>query len=180
MITTDALLTAGLIFVLRVLNSGLGTVRLILLARQRRLLTVVFGFFEALTFAVTMAGVVTDLSNILNMLAYCLGFSTGSYVGMVIEARFITSYMSINIVSAERGHDIATALREHGYGVTESIGEGLNGQVTMLHSVVNRRDVPKVVQIIHAKQPEAFVSIGEARNVHHGWLRRGMRVQPMI
>ena len=48
MITTDALLTAGLIFVLRVLNSGLGTVRLILLARQRRLLTVVFGFFEAL------------------------------------------------------------------------------------------------------------------------------------
>lgn len=175
MIATDALLAAGMIFILRVLNSGLGTVRLILLARQRRLLTVVFGFFEALTFAVTMAGVITDMSNILNMLAYCSGFSAGVYVGMVIEARFITSYMSVNIVSATRGHEIAVALREHGFGATETIGEGLNGKVIMLHSVVNRRDVPKVVQIITEQHPEAFVSIEEARSVQRGHLRRGIR-----
>ena len=107
------------------------------------------------------------------------GFSLGAYLGMMIESRFITSFMSVNIVSATRGHDIAVALREHGFGVTETVGEGLNGKVIMLHSVVNRRDMPKMVQTIHAQHPEAFISVGEARSVHHGWIR-GVRNQPTV
>lgn len=180
MVTPESLLWAGLIFLLRVINSGIGTVRLITLARQRRGITVILAFFEALTFAVTVAGVVTDMGNIFNMLAYCAGFATGAYVGMAIEARFITSYMAVNIVSADYGHDIAVALREEGYGVTETIGEGLNGRVTMLRSIVNRRDVPRVVDIVTQQHPEAFVSIEEARSVQRGWLRRGVRTQPTI
>jgi uncharacterized protein YebE (UPF0316 family) len=179
MITTDALLTAGLIFILRVVNNGIGTIRLIALSRQRRALTVTLGFFEALIFAVTIASVVADLTNILNMLAYCGGFSVGAYMGMVIESRFITSFVSVNIVSATRGHEIAVTLREHGFGVTETVGEGLNGKVAMLHTVLNRRDLPKVVQIINAHHPEAFVSVAEARSVHHGWIHR-IRNQPTI
>lgn len=179
MITEEALLEAGLIFFLRVLNNGIGTIRLISLARQQRTLTVTLGFFEALIFAVTIAGVVADLTNVLNLLAYCGGFSLGAYLGLMIESRFITSFMSVNIVSATRGHDIAVALREHGFGVTETVGEGLNGKVIMLHSVVNRRDMPKLVQTINAQHPEAFVSVGEARSVHHGWIR-GVRNQPTV
>ncbi|HLU09145.1 MAG TPA: DUF5698 domain-containing protein [Oceanobacillus sp.] len=177
MITEEALLEAGIIFFLRVLNNGIGTIRLISLSRQQRLLTITLGFFETLIFAVTISGVVTDLTNVLNLLAYCGGFSVGTYLGMLIEARFITSFMSVNVISATHGHDIAVALREHGFGVTETVGEGLNGKVIMLHSVVNRRDMPRVVQTINAKHPEAFVSIGEARSVHHGWVR-GVRNQP--
>ncbi|CAG1006809.1 hypothetical protein ANRL2_04641 [Anaerolineae bacterium] len=176
----DPVLTAALIFFLRVVNSGIGTVRLIMLARQRRALTVVLGFFEALTFAITVAGVVTDLSNVPNMLAYCFGFAAGAYLGMTIEARFITSYMIVNVVSASYGHDIALALRNGGYGVTETVGEGLNGKVTMLRSIVNRRDVPGVVSIVTKHHPEAFVSVEEARTVQHGWLRRSVRNQPTL
>lgn len=178
--TADALLSAGLIFFLRVLNSGIGTVRLVMLARGRRALTVFLGFFEALTFAVTVAGVVTDMSNIMNILAYCFGFATGAYLGMTLEARFITSYMVVNVVSALQGHEIAVALRESGYGVTETVGEGLNGKVTMLRSIVNRRDVPRVVEVITKLHPEAFVSIEEARAVQRGWLRRTVRNQPAL
>ena len=177
--TLDPVLTAALIFFLRVLNSGIGTVRLIMLARQRKALTVFLGFFEALTFAITVAGVVTDLSNISNILAYCFGFATGAYLGMTLEARFITTYMAVNVVSASHGHEIAVALREQGYGVTETIGEGLGGQVTMLRSIVNRRDVPRVLEIVNEHHSEAFVSIEEARSVLRGWMRR-VRNQPTL
>ena len=180
MITSDALLVAVLIFVLRVVNSGIGTIRLILLARQKRSLTVILAFFEALTFAITVASVVTDMRNVFNILAYCSGFAAGAFIGMTIEARFITSYMTVNIVSASYGHEIAVALREQGYGVTETFGEGLSGKVTMLRSIVNRRDVPRVVEIVTHHHPEAFVSVEEARSVQHGWLKRGVRTQPLI
>jgi uncharacterized protein YebE (UPF0316 family) len=180
MLTNDTLLIAVLIFVLRVINSGIGTIRLILLARQQRTLTVILAFFEALTFAITVAGVVTDLRNVFNLLAYCGGFATGAYIGMTIEARYITSYVVVNIISALHGHRIAVALREQGYGVTETIGEGLNGTVSVLRSIVNRRDVPGVIEIVSQQHPEAFVSVEEARSVQHGWLRRGVRSQPTI
>jgi|ADGO01.1.fsa_nt_gi Uncharacterized protein conserved in bacteria len=177
MITEEALLEAGIIFFLRVLNNGIGTIRLISLSRQQRLLTITLGFFETLIFAVTISGVVTDLTNVLNLLAYCGGFSVGTYLGMLIEARFITSFMSVNVISATHGHDIAVALREHGFGVTETVGEGLNGKVIMLHSVVNRRDMPRVVQTINAKLRKPSSRLEKLAAFIDGWVR-GVRNQP--
>lgn len=179
-ITADALLTAALIFILRVANNGIGTIRLIVMARQQRGLAVALAFVEALTFAITVAVVATDLSNLLNLFVYCAGFATGNWLGMVIEARFITSFMSVNVIASEKGHEIATKLREKGYGVTEIIGEGLQGKVTMLRSIVNRRDVPILMQVIESMNPKAFVAIEEARTVARGTVRRVVNNQPTV
>lgn len=176
-LSTDALLLAGLIFCLRILNTGIGTVRLVIVTRQKRLLAAFLAFFEALLFAVTISGVATDLNNIMNLMAYCLGFSVGNYVGMVIERRFITSFMTVNVICSTHGHEIATTLRENGYGVTETIGEGRDGAVTMLRSVVVNRDVPRILDIIRSTHAEAFVAVEEARAVHRGWVRAA-RSQP--
>jgi uncharacterized protein YebE (UPF0316 family) len=177
--TEEALLTALLIFFLRVLNNGIGTVRLVMLARGQRFLTAVLGFFEAFIFAVTVAGVVTDLTNWLNMLAYCGGFAVGSYLGMAIESRFITSYVSVNAIVNEGGQEIAQALRQGGYGVTLTQGEGLKGPVHIVRSVVQRRDVPKLIDIINETHPHAFVAVEEERVVHRGYIRAG-RNQPTM
>lgn len=170
-LSTDALLLAGLIFALRIINTGIGTVRLVVVNRQQRLLAAVLAFFEALLFAITISSVATDLDNLMNLIAYCGGFSVGNYVGMVIERRFITSFMTVNVICSDRGHEIATALREHGYGVTETLGEGKDGTVTMLRSVVVNREVPRMLHLIRSAHAEAFVAVEEARAVHRGWVR---------
>jgi uncharacterized protein YebE (UPF0316 family) len=167
----EALLLAGLIFALRILNTGIGTVRLVIVTRQKRILAAVLAFFEALLFAITISSVAADLNNFLNLMAYCLGFSIGNYVGMAIERRFITSYMTVNVVASERGHELATALRAYGCGVTETVGEGKDGEVTLLRSVVLNREVPQILDIIRSTHAEAFVAIEEARAVHRGWVR---------
>jgi len=174
--TSEAIVTALFIFFLRVLNVGIGTVRLVIVTRQQRLLASTLGFFEALIFAVTMASVVTDLTNVVNLLAYCGGFSVGSYLGMIFEARFITSFMSVNVITHERGHEIALALREAGYGVTETVGEGRDGTVSMIHSIVLNRDVPKMLEIIRSTQPEAFCAVEQARTVRRGFIRASREI----
>ncbi len=171
-ITPELLASAGLIFALRVLNNAIGTVRLVLLARQEKLLTSIMGFFEALIFAITITGVVTDLSNIVNLSAYCLGFSVGSYVGLAIEARLITSFTIINVFANKGGHELAIALREQGFGVTEMLGQGHSGEVTMLRSMVNQRDTSRFVQIVESLNKDAFVALEPARSVQGGYLRR--------
>lgn len=174
MITVETLLGAGLIFLLRVLNYAISTVRTVAISRGRRGMSSILAFVEAFLFAVVIASIVQDItSNWLNLLAYCLGAAAGGWVGMVIEARFITGYMTISVIAhqQQRGHDIAVALREGGFGVTETIGEGLQGPVTMVRSVVMKTDVQSILKITRSVDPEAFVAVEEARAIHRGWLK---------
>jgi len=178
-LSRDAILFALFILGLRILNTGLGTVRLIIVTRQQKLLASGMAFIEALLFAVSIGSVANDLNNILNLMAYCGGFAIGNYVGMMIERRFITSYMTVTVITPKHGHEIALELRKQGYGVTETLGEGHQGEVTMLRSVVINRDVAKVLEIVRTTHEEAFVSVEEARTVHRGWLK-SVRNQPVI
>ena len=169
--TPDALLLAFLIFGLRIINSTLGTVRVIVTVHQHRWLASAVAFVESLIFAVVFANVVNDLSNFLNLMAYCGGFALGNYLGMIIEQRYITSYMTATIIVHEKGREIAWALRDSGYGVTETLGEGRDSTVTMLRSVLAQRDVPEMLSVVREIHPEAFVSVEEARAIHKGWVR---------
>lgn len=159
------------IFLLRVFNYSLSTVRVVAITRQKRVLASAMAFVEALVFALVIANVVNDLSNLPNLFAYCLGASFGSYAGMLIEARFITSYRTVNVITHERGHEIAVALRAAGYGVTETVGEGRDGVVTMIRSVILQRDVPQLLKIVRDVYANAFISVEEAHGVQRGWVR---------
>ena len=170
--TIEAFGLALLIFALRIFNNALGTIRVVMITRDMRFWSSVLGFIEALTFVVVIAGVAKDLSNIPNLIAYCGGFAVGGYMGMAIEARFIISYVEASVISQTNGHEIAVALREQGYGVTEAHGIGRDGEVMVLRSVIQRRDATDFSTIVHAVHPEAFVSMVEARAIEHGWLRQ--------
>jgi uncharacterized protein YebE (UPF0316 family) len=167
----EAILLAVVIFAVRVFNSAVGTIRLVVMGRGQHFLAVFMGFFEALIFVWVTANVITDMSNLLNLMAYCGGFAIGIWVGMIIEARFVTSYVKVNIITRDNGHDMAVKLRESGYGVTEIRGEGGTGEVAMLNSVIYRVDVPNVLKLVYAINPKAFVTLEEARSVQHGYLR---------
>lgn len=168
--TVDAILGALAIFGLRVFNNAISTIRVVLITRDKRFWSAVLAFIEALTFAVVIANVVKDLSNVLNMLAYCGGFAVGGYVGMALDARFVTSYVIAIIITKTHGHEIATALRSIGFGVTEARGEGRDGEVTVLRSVTARRDVHRLSEAVYQIQPDAFISVVEAKHIQHGWL----------
>lgn len=170
--TIDGLVTALIIFGLRVFNNAISTLRVVLITRDMRFWSSVLAFIEAFTFAVVISSVVKDLTNVPNMLAYCGGFSVGGYVGMLIEARFITSYMIATIITGNKASEIAQMLRSRGYGVTQSLGEGRDGAVYILRSIITRRDVSDFMNIVHNLHAEAFVSVSEARSIEHGWLRR--------
>ncbi len=168
--TIDGIFIAVVIFVLRIINSAIGTMRLVFIARQMKLFAAILGFIEAWLFAVVMSGVVNDLSNVPNLVAYCGGFSLGNYLAMWMESRFMTSYMSVNVIAREQGHEVAELLRSKGYGVTETHGAGREGNVVTLRSVVKHREVPKILECVYSILPNAFVSVTEIKSVQHGWI----------
>lgn len=171
-IGTPEILFALTIFGMRVLNYAMSTLRMVSVSRGRRMVSALLAMIEALIFAVVIANIVSDLDNLLNLFAYCAGAAAGSYAGMLLESRLITSFAVVNVVSsATSGESIADALRTAGFGVTVLYGQGRDGIVSTLRVVVNRREVSAVNRTVRDIHPDAFVTVENAGNVQHGWMR---------
>jgi uncharacterized protein YebE (UPF0316 family) len=166
-----AWLFALLIFVLRVGDMSLDTIRVLFMVRGKKLLVWILGFFQALIFVVAISSVLTQLNNILNIIGYATGFATGNIVGMMIENRLAIGHVLINIISSNRGSFIAERLRASGYAVTEIAGRGMNGTVFELHASVLRKDVSQVETIVLESDPQAFVTAEDVRPVRRGFWR---------
>lgn len=172
-LTAGGIAFALLIFGLRVFNYAISTIRLVLIARGQRFWSSIIAFMEALIFAAVIAQVVSDLTNIINLLAYCLGAAVGSYLGMWIEGRFVTSYSTVTIITHEKGSEIAELLRDNSFGVTVTKGEGRDGHVDIIRSSVVTRDLPSLVRLVHSIYEQAFIDVEAARNLYRGWLPGG-------
>lgn len=161
---------ALLIFALRVFNYAISTIRTVFIGRGMRMGAAVIAFFEALIFAVVIAKVVSDLSDMVVLMSYCLGAAVGSYVGMVIEARFVTSFSNVTIIARKSGKEIADKLREAHFGCTVTKGEGRDGEVAIIQSSLISRQVPHLIEIVQDVNPDAFIDISSVSNVHRGWI----------
>jgi len=167
----EIVLNVLFIFVLRVMGVTLSTVRVLLMTRGMKAVSALLGFFEVLVYALAIGKVVQDLTNIPNLLSYCLGFSVGTLLGMWLEERMAIGYATVQVISPGRSRKIANAIREAGYGATEDRALGKDGVVQTVTTVVRRREVEKVCQVVFEVAPDAFITIDETRAVQRGYLR---------
>ncbi len=171
----NVLITAGGIFVLRVIGNMMTTVRLVLTVRGQKLSSSLLAMIEALIFAVVLGSVVSNLDNIWNLAAYSVGFAVGGYLGLMLEHRLIQRFVSVQIISSKLAHDIAVAVREAGYGATETFGQGAEGRVGSVTAVVGHQEVNDVARIVHGVDPQAFIMMEELRAISQGYFRRFIR-----
>ncbi len=73
-LTSEILTGVLVIFVLRVIGMAFSTIRVLVMMRGKKLATAVTGFVEVFVYILAIGGVVNNLSNIWNVLAYSLGF----------------------------------------------------------------------------------------------------------
>lgn len=164
------LLGALLIFLLRVIGVTLATLRVLVMMRGSKVGSAALGFFEVLVYVLAIGEVVNNLSNVWNILGYCLGFSAGTLVGMWLDERYITGFANVRIISRYKAQRIVETVREAGYGATLEWAAGKNGSVGVVLATVNRRDVNQVCGLADEVDPQAFITVEEARTVRRGYM----------
>lgn len=170
-LTAAVIMAALLIFALRVIGVTLATVRVLVMLRGRKLLSASMGFFEVLVYVLAIGEVVNNLSNVWNLLGYCLGFAAGTLVGMTMEERLILGYANVRIVSRYKSQQLAEAIRDAGYGATVEWGQGRGGTVGLVFATVRRSEVAAILEIVDSTDTEAFVTVEEARTIRRGYMR---------
>ena len=73
-----------IIFIARVVDVTMATLRTLLVVQGRKVHASIIGFFEIIIYITALNRVVNNLDNIGNLLAYALGFACGSYIGIYI------------------------------------------------------------------------------------------------
>ncbi len=162
-------LEALFIFLCRVADVSLGTIRLLLIVRGRRVQAAAVGFFEVLIFLMALGRVISSLNSPLKVLAYAAGFASGNLLGSYLEEHLTTGYQTVHIVlpqdSAER---LTCRLREAGFGATVVPASGREGTRSMVMITLERKTFAAAMSLINEETPDAFVTVLDARHRRGG------------
>lgn len=154
------------VFLARVADVSIGTMRTISIIQGRVKTAFVLGFFEIIIWLVVIAKVLdVVLERPLLAIFYSGGFATGSVVGIMIERRIAMGHTVLRIFNPHSGKSLATRIRQGGYSVTTFEGEGLRGPVTELYIVCRRRDIRKILKIAREAAPDSYYVIDQGCDV---------------
>lgn len=163
------------IFCLRIVDVSMSTIRILLAVRGYKVIVPILGFFEVLVWMFAVGNAIRFLDSGWHLLGYAGGFATGNVVGMLIEERLAIGFATIRIVSTHAGVEMADALRNIGFGVTEFGGQGRDGRVEVVYTVCMRRDIERVVDEVERWDDHAFITVEEPRDIRWGWMQSSPR-----
>lgn len=158
----------GLIFLARICDVTIGTIRIIFVSKGRKLWASFFGFFEVLIWLVAIGQIMQNLNNVFCYIAYAAGFASGNYIGISIEEKLAMGVLIVRIITTNGETELIDSLRASGFGVTSVAAQGGSGPVHVIYTIIKRSCLPEVVSIIKKFNPKAFYSVEELRSVNAG------------
>ena len=94
-----------LIFLARICDVSIGTLRIIFVSKGKKNIAPILGFFEVLIWITAISKIMQNLDNYINYIAYAAGFATGNLIGMIIEEKKIPVRESVKGICELLGLD---------------------------------------------------------------------------
>jgi len=157
-----------LIFLARICDVSIGTMRIIFVSKGNRNIAPILGFFEVLIWIIAISKIMQNLDNYVNYIAYAAGFATGNFVGMIIEEKLAMGIQMIRVFAQERGPELVQTLNGSGYGATVVEAQGAREKVHLIYTIVQRNELANVLEVINRFNPKAFYTIEDVKAVNEG------------
>ena len=150
-------LSALLIFVLRLIDQSLTTVRA-LVVTKKPVLGAFIGLVESAIWILAVSQVIKDINDPFLIAAYAFGFAAGTLLGIQLEKFIGLGSAVVRVFTPSKSANISKPLRDKGFMVTDIKAKGRDGSVTISWCIVPRRKLRKVLSIIRSVNPDAYVT----------------------
>ena len=157
-----------LIFLARICDVSIGTMRIIFVSKGKRKIAPILGFFEVLIWITAISKIMENLDHYINFVAYAAGFASGNFVGMIIEEKLAIGILMIRVFAQENGDELAQSLNTQGFGATVVEAHGARQNIQLIYSIVKRNELANVLDIIIRFNPQAFYTIEDVKTVNEG------------
>lgn len=162
------------IFLVRIIDVSLGTLRTIITVKGRNLLASMVGFIEVLVwFLIAREALNTDITSIWIAISYSLGFATGTYIGGILSDKFISGNLSLQVITSSENNRLVDTLRSEGYGVSVVDIKGKDDKRAkyMLFIEIDKKKITHINKIIKNIDEKAFIVANETKYVQNGYFK---------
>ncbi len=175
------------IFVARIIDVSLGTLRIIFVTKGMRSVAPFVGFFEVLIWLLAISRIMQDLDNWVCYIAYAAGFASGNFIGMLLEEKLAIGHEMIRVITRKDATQLIEDLRATGYGVTSVKAEGIEGEVAVIYIIARRSMIKVVLDEINKFNPRALYTVESIKYVNkeifhrseeerqHNWLTNPLK-----
>jgi len=154
----ELIYSALIIFLLRLADQSLGTMRSLLVAKSRPIYAALIGLIESAIWIIAISQVVKDLDDPVLIGSYAAGFSAGTILGSYIEGLVGVGDIVVRVFCPASSPSVAERLRQKGHGVTVIDGEGKDGPVKIYLCIIPRRKLNSVLDMIQEINPDSFIT----------------------
>ncbi|MDR2287414.1 MAG: DUF2179 domain-containing protein [Prevotellaceae bacterium] len=157
-----------LIFVARICDVTIGTLRIIFVSKGMKTVAPFLGFFEVLIWIVVISQILTKANDWICYIAYASGYATGNYIGMIIEERLAMGIYLVRVFTLNSGNELVQILNRKNFGATCLRGRGISSEVDVVEIVVGRKNMIVVEAAIKDFDPDAFFVVEDVRSTQKG------------
>ncbi len=162
------------IFLARIADVSLGTLRTVLCVKGKSFEPFVIAFFEVLIwYAIAKEALNTTGNTIYVAISYSLGYATGTYIGSILSKVLIKGVVGVQIIVKENSDKLVKQLRKIGYGVSiielKNDYEGKNKD--MLYIQANNKRLKELKNIVEKYDKNAFLVVNDTKLIQNGFIK---------
>jgi uncharacterized protein YebE (UPF0316 family) len=152
-----------LIFLARICDVSINTIRIIYMLGGRRFTATLLGFFEAFIWLLVIREIFKHLDNWLCYVAYPAGFACGIFVGMIIEEKIAYGKVIVRIITRKDVAQLIQYLNTQHFRFTKVNAEGPDGNETLVFTVLERERLDDLLNKLKELIPTAFYTIEKVK-----------------
>ena len=163
-----------IVFVAKVIEVTLTTIRIIIVNRGFKLPGAVVSFVEVLIWVFVASRVVSNIAEApLLGITYAFGYGVGVYVGSMLEKKLAFGKVLIHvIVPRESGEVVSTYIRDQEIGLTTIDAKGYNSEKSVLMLYANRKNINLIKDGILEIEPRALIGESDVVTIDGGTVPR--------
>lgn len=148
-----------LIFIARIGDVSINTIRIIYVLGGRKFTATMLGFFESFIWLMAIRQIFEHLDNWICYIAYPAGFATGIFVGMIIEERIAYGKVIVRIITRKDVMDLIAFLNRNQFRFTQVNAQGPDGHENLVFTVLERERLDDLLNKLKEILPTAFYTV---------------------
>ena len=148
-----------LIFLARIGDVSINTIRIIYVLGGRKSTATILGFFESFIWLMAIRQIFEHLDNWICYVAYPGGFATGILVGMMIEEKIAYGKVILRIITRKDITKLKEYLIAQDFRFTAIRAIGKEGEENVVFTVIERERLLELIETLKKILPTAFYTV---------------------
>lgn len=162
------------IFLARIVDVTLGSIRTILMVKGKSIPASIIAFLEVfIWFIIAKEALNTPYNSLLIPVFYAGGYATGTLLGTYLSNTYVSGIVGLQVITKTNNKKMIERIRKNGYGVSivnlKNAYEGHKKEMLIIQ--VNKKSLKEITNLIKEYDHNAFIIANETKYVQNGLIK---------